>query len=533
MKWYFLLLYFVTCVSIADVPRNVSVSYPDDGSVVVDYTGLNARTEITDVRVSKCLTQAYSYSPDDEIRTSCPISGTSIAQIDNSSKFVTITEGTGLYLVDFIKICRQCLIDSTIEQTVWRQFVVILDSAETALQESIKIHAPLFSFFTGENYLPIKIDDFVDRPWNDFQYFELKYLQDWFLFDDSDTVHDVMLQNGYANSRITLRNEIATSSDILDNLRGRRGDYPIYWYIEKDPTDSNVAWVTYFALFAFDEKIPKYIVEGVGSSYAEKGSHEIDRESVTIKFVNGGGTVGWNPESVIYAGHLETQPVTFRGCGDPEVCNITGTLNGISWTGGKTEVDWEYASKINNRPIAYVAHGSHALYPGFGFYFVDVPVGLTLTNGTVDLLDGIFDVTEPAGTPRIEDISNPENIELIEMDLSNPNHFALTYSGYLIESPRSWHRIFPFVRYPTKSWAQGSSNAFGDCIKSKAGCQQYIHRDPVSNFIPLLSLSVPTIVRGLCPAGFNISGTACIPCDPSLFTNFSQIDPAEYDLYCG
>ncbi|WP_326527679.1 hypothetical protein [Dokdonella sp.] len=358
--------------------------------------------------------------------------------------------GDGLYRLEFYTPEKEFFGDKIKKAVRYSQYIAVLPQSTSYIADVASRYAPKFSFHSNENFFPVSINDLFKRNYSDLGF---ATFQDGYRgVESSDSLAEVLSNNGSSENKINLK------TDVAKGIKGNRGDFNVYWYHQ---TSGNDLWVTYFTLYGFDEKRDEYLNGGVLSSL---GSHTVDRESVTIKFTHDG--TSYVPKQVIYAGHLDKQPTTFLGCGSSLTdffdCAVKGTL-GIRWFNGSTTVDWENVSRVESSPIVYVAHGSHANTPAYGWYYIETGSFEIATN-----------VTEPAGNSISNNLSSGN---LISLDFSKPEFAPLTYSGYIIKSKTSkWYRIFPFVRFPTSQWALSSNKTFNECVSANAGCEKYIAR---------------------------------------------------------
>jgi hypothetical protein len=240
----------------------------------------------------------------------------------------------------------------------------------------------------------------------------------------------------------SMDNEIFMKSTVAQTIKGNKASFPTYWMAERRSDTEYL--VTYFLIYAYDNK----------SGLSALASHTIDRESVSLKFKKVGAS--WIPADIFYSGHLPDQSTTFLGCSNFNNCILPGSL-AVQWNLGKTSVQWENASKFLDNPIVYVAKGSHAMAPAFGWY------------------QGYLRSQEIAGNSISGDVVSGY---LEELDLNLPAHSALVFSGALIDKPydKVNLKIFPFTRYPISSWASTAGSDFNTCVSLKQGCEGYISR---------------------------------------------------------
>jgi len=448
----FALCLLIFCTSAHSFNKYVQLVYSGDRTqVTVDYSGLrlSPKIDVDTVLVYKCVHQPTGQ------RNDCGSNDVYLQPLPNISGF-TLDE-SGLYKV-VIKD-GSCIGADCFDLVVWEQFVALHDVAGEELKSAISAHAPVYSFDQDEEYYPVSIETLFDRPISNYSFGAANRSLYQDSLDGNVVTAEFMASNGHLDNVLNLDKNIARLT------KGSPDNFPIYWYVEK--VNDNRYWVTYFSLFAFDKKYPEYL----RNLSAEAGSHEIDRESISVLFVDDDN--GWSPESVVYAGHLEDQNTQFRGCDE----FITDCLPGstlVEWGKGKTIVNYPNYARFGEKPIVYIAHGSHAHSPAFGYYEIDVNASV-LSSSTIS---EILDVVESAGDPSV--IIETSNI--VELDFRKISHQSLTFSGYLIPSPISvikGGKVHPFVRYPTSIWAESAGSEFNDCVAAKQGCEKYIERTDI------------------------------------------------------
>lgn len=422
-----------------------------NGSATIDFSSLDQqlRYTVNGVRIKRC-----AAPPDNANRRensaasvgSCdPQDESIISVVDGTAPVIT---GEGLYLVELLSI-RSRLLGRFGRVVVWTQFVPIFYTPDDALIRAIGRHSPQYSFSREPETYPVSIEQLFDRPVSDFSVSrELPNVT-------VTATNMAQLMRGYGHSRV-----VATlNRDAALRLPGAAENFPVYWFADR-VSESEVR-VVYFSLFAFDRKIPAYL-GAAAAALADFGSHTLDRESVAISFRRESAD-RWVPSEVIYAGHLADQRTRFRGCQVIDQCVAAGDTDLASWEGGATRIGWQYASRNGDRPIVYVAHGSHAHAPARGFYRLDVSIvpGLDVTG-------------EPAGD-LVDTLGTLRSPRLIQLDLSNPAHAALGFSGSLIKILSGPIRLFPFVRYPTSAWVATLDRDFEDCVRNPdSTCTDYI-----------------------------------------------------------
>jgi len=458
MKHYSLLVMIIAgCLGFSHgalAADKVRVTYTDNAAIV-DYSGLvdAGVDDITRIRYHKCADQIQSLAGVDTCRPSGPVTEV-LPTEDNKLQINDI----GLFSVDIWRDIPLPMGETFRTVVAWKQFVVNLYKPDAALQTAIGAHSPLYSFFTDENYKPVRIDEIYGRPLTDFTVgaspFENRQAQFQSFRDSSaGSAADYMRGNGSYSARIALKKEVAKTIGFNPS----DDTFPVYWMADK--IDETTVRVHYFVLFGFDEKVPAYVGDN-----AEFGEHAIDRESVTITFKLSGSE--WSPTDITYAAHLPSQTMSFFGCADDPECKdkMSGTKL-ADWNLGATTINWNKASRLKNRPIVYVAHGSHAHFPARGFYDVD------LLN--INLVDA-----EPAGEL---DPTDPKyyDPDLTMLDLNNSQHAALTFSGTVINGALDGllgrYRQFPFVRYPTNQWHSVLGDDIEQCVDDEdRNCEDYM-----------------------------------------------------------
>lgn len=177
----------------------------------------------------------------------------------------------------------------------------------------------------------------------------------------------------FLTSRSAIRHVIdgQTSEAGLKTLRDRKTGSAVYWQLNDkvelssvaDPVPGRRVFLTYWMFYAWDAKSPDL----------SDGEHAMDRESMTVELFCPGNPDSCEPVAVWYAGHLEKQRMYIL---DP----AEGKFVAGRWHGDVLRVPWNLVDRTGaseTSPVAYVAYGSHALYPRAAIYYVDVaPFGL-------------------------------------------------------------------------------------------------------------------------------------------------------------
>jgi alpha-tubulin suppressor-like RCC1 family protein len=170
--------------------------------------------------------------------------------------------------------------------------------------------------------------------------------------------------------------EHATTSRVIDQqtsmagLRKRSGldvDLALYWQVETDvdivpsigTSLSDRVFLTYWMFYPWDWKSPDL----------RSGKHSFDRESLSVELhcTDATDPSTCNPDAVWYAGHLAEQRLYLLNPADGNT--VLGR-----WEGDALRVPWEVVEREadnEDSPTAYIAYGSHALYPRPAIYYVD------------------------------------------------------------------------------------------------------------------------------------------------------------------
>ena len=442
-------------VAQADASINVDIRYEGD-DFIVDFSGANWRDDVEAVVLSSC--------------DSTDICVRELARITEYAGYSFRRSGAGLYKLEFRRNSTWWLLD--FRDVLWEQFVANIPRPSADLAAAAERHAPLFSFHARERegYFPVSLETLFGRPLEGFDVSGLGTVR---LAHTCTSVILVCASAGTTASNFMTRNghlglKLFLSSGIAKTLRGSAEDFPVYWFAQKE---GSTAWVTYSVFYAYDDKRAEYVA---GPGLEGWGDHAIDRESVSVRFIQVDGT--WYPREVVYAGHLPEQPNTFKGCLDWPACTSQGALN-VRWPNGLTALPWVLAAKRGNRPIVYVADGSHAVLPAFGWYFLNV-------TG----IGAPFNVTEPAGSSSDVEFKSGR---LTLLDLNDSAHSALKFSGYLINAPGPTnYRVFPFVRFPIGLWAGPAEEDMEACVRT-GDCGRYIHNLPL-----ITDLTPPSAIVG-------------------------------------
>lgn len=349
----------------------------------------------------------------------------------------------GLYRTDFHDDDRAYGLFST---KVWEQFVYVQPAFDQEINAIADKYSPYLSFDKDEKFTPVSALDIFDRKLSDFEHISIPKNK---AIDQAILAGQFMVGNGHKDAKLFLKQAIAKEI-------GKKDNFPSYWFHEiKD----NKLYINYFWLFPYDYKANNGVPELDGAF-----NHAVDREGVTLVFDMSNGV--WTPSKVIYAGHLDSQKITFMGCTEPLAsCDTASKIESmhVSFGKNKSAISWGNVSKYNGRPIVYFAHGSHAAMPAFGWYKVE-------TLG----YDGL---TERAGSNDLSKLKLGYTKSLSFSSLQS-SEISLSFSGYLINVrwPSSNVRSYPFIRNPINGWFSDATSSMDTCIANKQGCEKYINQ---------------------------------------------------------
>lgn len=330
---------------------------------------------------------------------------------------------SGIYTVRILKKPNTIGFDKEVwKQDIYMQWTPSQKSRSQIEEIAIK-YQPILVLAEKERYYPMDLDDMFTSIGNLDRSVKLSSTT------GSQTIQynqlkEYMAYNGYSEATIDLSSgTIAT--DLID-ITGTKASSTIYYsYME----DSSYFYINYHFFYGYDSK------DGTRNDPA-LGSHNFDRESITLQFTKGASV----PSFVITAGHVDGQPMASIENGD----KTSQKYN--QWSNERVKVAY---SKIKapyfNNPVIAVARGSHALYPLSGWYFVD---GLKL-NWKIGQLAEPAGIVTPLSVqlgilslgdnkmlfPNSDDFSYQskytlKSLELGEMDESNP----LNFSGYWVDA---------------------------------------------------------------------------------------------------
>ena len=373
---------------------------------------------------------------------------------------ILIIRSPGLYLVQVYEK------DLDTDDVMWSQLVYIPYPAPDNAEELAKQYLPVVIFNEEERNFPQSLQDI------------LSYNQGVDSIDISgvaggsnvlmgDTIKSFMQFNGHKDAWFNFNStttkcvigEVFCSPLFLRESKGLITNTTIYWDLSEE---NNILYLTYYFFYAFDPKTGTNEEPGFAA-------HAFDRESFTIQLIK--HTDGnYHPFKATYAGHLKNQAIEFNGCLGEDICEnpdkgiFSNAPELVSWTGGKTQLNWSEINTIGKHPVIYKAKGSHAIFPTYGFY-------------TVAYLYGYSEVlSEPAGSinnsikilPSFfkETTNHPgQALNLEKLDYSALPY--MSFSGAWVDVPGLDNAKFPpFIRTPYSKWLTEADKSFSDCLSA-------------------------------------------------------------------
>lgn len=219
------------------------------------------------------------------------------------------------------------------------QVAVALDPNSPELASLARMYSPILSFHERETYSPVALDESFFLPAT----IDVPYASRSRQEVSGRAAIDYLSTHGHINgliegderggvwaSRRSPPNEVSTS----------RG----YWVAQ---ASGSRLFITYWYFYSHDRK-------DWHTFTLERFNHNRDREAMTVVLEN------WpdapRPVGALYYGHLEDQTLRHRA-------------SGAEWTDSRVAVAWNEIDRVPTactHPIAYVALGSHAMYPRRG-----------------------------------------------------------------------------------------------------------------------------------------------------------------------
>jgi hypothetical protein len=170
------------------------------------------------------------------------------------------------------------------------------------------------------------------------------------------TILDALASYGQKGEIINAQGSQSLRHLTADYVQGRTGwqGPAVYWHVDF-PDDGVIpgrVYLTYWTFYPWDPKSPEL----------QGGAHPLDREALVVELFCSSPT-SCQPTSALYGMHVEEQTMY--------LLDAAGDRIVAKWKGDMLHVPWTLVTKDDRRPVAYVAYGSHALYPRAGIYYVD------------------------------------------------------------------------------------------------------------------------------------------------------------------
>lgn len=256
---------------------------------------------------------------------------------------------------------------------------------------------------------------------------------------------DALASLGQEGSTLTSRRsgEHFVSTAWSDWNPGDPGDDEMVVYWSAHESDLGELLITYWTFYVHDPK-----TNSPGEN--DDGAHDRDRESITVVLSAGTRT----PSDVIYAQHN------------------TGTrmsAGAAVWLGDALSVPWDDVDRFGTHPLAYVAGGSHAVYPRQGDYLAEAgPLyyfeALERAGGGVTYCptDGCRDwFSDEAADDTVsvtdEDIRLEPLPKMTEVDGVSSPWRHLWFSGYWVDGTFWYNDRFP--PFLNRYWDPGTWRA--------------------------------------------------------------------------
>lgn len=228
-----------------------------------------------------------------------------------------------------------------------------------------------------------------------------------------------------AKHATTDRKLVSSQNGALETLTWDGGNPTVYWHVARIGSTSR-RLITYWMFYPWDPKSPDLSL----------GHHAMDRESISVELSCSGGPETCLPVAAWYGAHLDDHHLYFI---DPE----DGENIYARWDGDALRVPWnlvEHNSAHCEGPAAYVAYGSHALFPRSGIYHVDAISWRDEVGGPPSGLGG---GTEAA----CGDADRYGNYELRPLDMSKISSATTTVEAAFLFSG-SWVAALKNEKFP-------------------------------------------------------------------------------------
>ncbi len=326
------------------------------------------------------------------------------------------------------------------EYNCWNQDVFVYSKNDRQLLSSFDISslakqfAPILHFAPDEQYFPSSLNYIFNKvnvlkdldkekmtlsnkhSDSDYKFDQIYDFSEIFNMMKNFGSRDLLMSAGYQGS-LSLSGPGALSVRYGDGAE-RSSDLSkpvVYYSIIPSHTSKDIFYLNYHFLYPYDSKGGDDVkTQGLTGIAA----HAFDRESITVKLKL--TNKNFIPQSVIYGAHLPDQTMAFLDSSESVK---------LKWEGGAVEVPWDEMLQFsevktdNIRPRAFIAHGSHGVYPKPGMYAV------VIGNAKFSEQAGGGDVVVPAN-------SNIDRVQLTSVsskDLSAPKSNSLSEETYTLK----------------------------------------------------------------------------------------------------
>ncbi len=438
MRTFFMLLpLFFTVLSTTAVSQYTEIDYSHSGKVVVHSLDVELADSSTKV-ISRHTTSIDSsgvvnWSANEKNFDQWE----ALDRNDDGSVELTIP---GLY--EIVYYLPKAL--GFFKKELWRQQIYVPYPEPSNSEELAQKYAPLIQFNSEESFFPVSIEELIYHGENEEESIKVQTLNGTKYPRAGSELWTFLGYDGHVENRFdfgfeeTVCDADSTLCDplYLRDLVGNKSNPTVYWQASEE---GKYLYLTYFMLYAFDPK------DGDNLNPGNLGSHAFDRESFTITLEKAGGE--YHPVDITYAGHGPDHSMNFLGCESIESCAEPAVdfLRSLRTFTGKTTVSWSFVNKVGSRPLVYIAKGSHAIYPSFGWYET-------------------FSANEKAGERGPENAVEPL---LTKFDLTA--YHPLTYSGYWVDGLAKFpdSKFPPFInRAPHAQWLASKDYAFDECFNN-------------------------------------------------------------------
>jgi len=315
-----------------------------------------------------------------------------------------------------------------------RRFVVGCAEGAEGYEDLIEWYAPVLQFALAEEWLPVPLDESYfsqegcDGDPCSVSISVLGLSEEVF----GSEAQDAMARLGYRETVLASRRTFLSDNSLAwsDGASSQMGIDPVTVYasVHLGPAPINRLYLSYWMFYRHDPKAS--IVSGW------LAGHDRDRESLTVMLEDLGA--GYEPIEVVYAGHGDDHGMRFLG------------QSTTSWELGALPVPWEQVDRYGSHAVAYLAEGSHAVYPrpdvyevnALGWYGAEEEAGGGFTycpsNAPSCLAAEGIDVVD---YPGAYDLSTLPVMGTVESSNSSWRH--LLFSGYWVDGAAWENSTFP------------------------------------------------------------------------------------------